>query len=511
MPALPGGGPSTVDEMAAPASAATAHLQELRPFVVACQTTVEWRLQQLEIMRQALIDEKDAMLEALGKDLCVDAAQATVLQVGSIFGEIDICIEGLKEWSQARPVPTPLVLQPASSYVQAQPKGVVLVLGAWNYPFNVTLGPIASALAAGNCVVAKPSELAPESAKMMHTILGRLDQRAVRCVLGGADASAALVAQPFDHIVYTGGMRVAKLVLAAAAPNLTPVTLELGGKSPVIIAKGMNLVEACRRITTHKFTNTGQTCIAPDYVLVERDVRDQVASLLAENVAQMFGGAPEKAEHLGRMVHKAAADRLLAALREDHGGKVLVGGQQPAGEVREGHRYVPPTVILDPRQGSTVLEEEIFGPILPVLTVDSYEEAIAYVNARPKPLALYIFAPSRVARIVAERTSSGAVVIGDAIVHKGNPHLPFGGIGNSGMGRMHGEFGFRELSNERAVMHRPLFLPSPLTLPVNKTLAALAWAYATGRPGRAIRRQWWKFAALVLAVLALVARNRRWA
>lgn len=485
-------------------------LADLTPFALARHTTLEWRVQQLEILRQAMIDERPAMVDALKVDLCVDEDQATLLQIASVFGEVDVVLDGLSKWSAPRAVWTPALLQPARSFVQSQPKGVVLVLGAWNYPFNVTLGPVATALAAGNCCVVKPSELAPESAKVMHRLLGSLDQRGVRCVLGGPDVSAALTAQPFDHIVYTGSSRVAKLVLAAAAPNLTPVTLELGGKSPVIITGGINLVEACKRITTHKFTNTGQTCIAPDYILVERGVRDEVTKLLVDNVHKMFGGSPETAEHFGRMVHKGAADRLLNALKEDHGGKVLVGGKLPETTVKEGHRYVPPTIVLDPRHGCTLMEEEIFGPILPILTVDSYHEAVNYINARPKPLALYVFAPSHVTQLVTERTSSGALVSGDAIIHKGNPHLPFGGIGNSGMGRMHGEFGFRELSNERAVMQRPLFPPSPLTLPLDKTLASLAWKYSTARPWRALRPNFWKLAVAVLAVIAFYARHRRW-
>mmetsp|Transcript_7164 Transcript_7164/g.11653 ORF Transcript_7164/g.11653 Transcript_7164/m.11653 type:complete len:489 (-) Transcript_7164:233-1699(-) len=484
-------------------------LRELRTFVEDRKSSLEWRREQLEILRQAMIDEKDAMCEALQTDLCVDSSQATILQIGSIFGEIDTCLDGMTKWSALRPVATPLALQPAQSYVQYQPKGVVLVLGAWNYPFNVTLGPVICALAAGNCVVVKPSEQASESAKAMERMLGKLDQRAVRCVLGGQEVSENLIKQPFDHIVYTGGPRVAKLVLAAAAPNLTPVTLELGGKSPVIIMKGTNLVEACRRISCHKFTNTGQTCIAPDYVLVHQDVRDEVAKLLTENVKAMFGASPETAEHLGRMVHKNAADRLRTFLQEDHGGNVLFGGKFPDGFVREGHRYVPPTLILDPRKDAKVMEEELFGPILPVVTVQSCSEAIEIVKSKPKPLALYIFAPKKETNDVIEATSSGAVVMGDAMLHKGNPHLPFGGIGNSGMGRMHGEYGFREFSNERAVMNRPLFLPSPLSLPIPKPMVAAAWVYATSRPLKTMKKQAWKLLAVFLVLLSVYMRRGR--
>eukprot|EP00931_Biecheleriopsis_adriatica_P095452 TRINITY_DN69051_c0_g1_i1.p1 TRINITY_DN69051_c0_g1~~TRINITY_DN69051_c0_g1_i1.p1 ORF type:complete len:500 (-),score=111.99 TRINITY_DN69051_c0_g1_i1:109-1608(-) len=474
-------------------------LSQLRPFVVDGHTRPAFRLEQLELLRAALQEEKDAMCQAINTDLSVDEAQATLLQIASVFGEIDICIDGLVEWSLPRKVSTPAALLPASSYVQAQPKGVVLVLGAWNYPFNVTIGPVACALAAGNCVVIKPSELAPESAKVMQRIFGRLDQRAVRCFQGGADISSALVGQRFDHIVYTGGPRVAKLIMGAAAPNITPVTLELGGKSPVVMCDGINVDEACKRIIAGKFTNTGQTCIAPDYVLVERSVRDRVVSHLVAAVRSMLG-EHHKADHYGRLVNKQAAERLLSALREDHGGKVLIGGpKMPEGEVRESHRYVQPTLVLDPRRDCSLLQDEIFGPILPIVTVESAKEAIAYVNARPKPLALYVFAPSAISEEVIAKTSSGAVVVGDAMVHKGNPNLPFGGIGNSGIGRMHGLHGFRELSNERAVMYRPLFMPSLLRLPVNATLSKAAYAYATFRPGKALAKHSLKLLALLIA------------
>ena len=491
------------------ATEAVKYLPELRDFVIRGHTSVEWRLGQLKLLRQVLEEEKEAMCQAVGTDLCVDEAQALLFQIGALFGEIDHCLDNIPAWSAMKKVSTPLVLQPASSYVQAQPKGVVLILGAWNYPFVVTLGPMITALAAGNCVIVKPSEMSPESAQVIHRICARLDQKAVRCCLGGVELSTTLVAQPFDHIIYTGSTRVGRLVMAAAAPNLTPVTLELGGKSPVIMCGGIDINEACRRIAVGKFVNCGQTCIAPDYMLVERGVRDQVVSSLKKVITDMFGDSAQAPQHLSRMVNQQAAERLLKALREPHGGHVELGGASPPpGAISEGQRYVQPTIVVDPKDDSTIMQEELFGPILPIISVASCDEAIAYINKRPKPLALYVFAPPPVVDHVMQSTTSGGILVGDTALHKGNPHVPFGGIGGSGMGSCYGEFGFNELSHQRAVMYRPLFPPSPVTLPADSALSKAMWFYVTMKPTHA---KWIKrlSAALLALLLLLVTRKLR--
>ena len=493
------------------ATEAVKYLSELRDFVVRGYTSVEWRKEQLKVLRQVLEEEKEAMCQALSTDLCVDEPQALLFQIGCLFGEIDHCVENVAAWSAMKKVSTPLVLQPATSYVQAQPKGVVLVIGAWNYPFAVTLGPMITALAAGNCVIVKPSELSPESAQMMHRICGRLDQRAVRCCLGGVELSTALVAQPFDHIIYTGSTRVGRLIMAAAAPNLTPVTLELGGKSPVVMCGGIDIKEACRRIAVGKFVNCGQTCIAPDYILVERGVQDEVVAGLKKATTDMFGDSTQAAQNLSRMINHQAAERVLKALREPHGGHIELGGASPPpGTIKEGQRYVQPTIVVDPKKDSTLMQEELFGPVLPIVSVASCDEAIAYINSRPKPLALYVFAPQPVVDHVMQSTSSGAVLVGDTAMHKGNPHVPFGGIGGSGMGSCYGEFGFNELSHQRAVMYRPLFPPSPITLPADSALSKALWFYVTMKPSHAkwLRRLSATFLGVLLLLFARKLRQR---
>ncbi|CAK9032859.1 unnamed protein product [Durusdinium trenchii] len=487
-------------------------LPEMRTFVLGGGTSVSWRLEQLELLRTVLMEEKEAILQALDEDLGTgaDEGQGILLQLCPILMDIKEAINGLEAWSKPKAIPTPLALQPASCYVQAQPKGVILVLSSWNYPLVVMINPFVSALAAGNACILKPSELAPASAQVMQRIFGRMDQRAVRCVLGGVDVSKSLISMPFDHIAYTGSGRVGKLILQAAAPNLTPVTLELGGKSPVIICGGINIEEACRRIVVGKFSNSGQTCIAPDYVLVERHVRDEVVSKLKDVTREMLGEGAAAAQKMTRLVSAEASVRLHAMLRESHGGTVALGGAAELPQVARPEKFVQPTIVVDPKKESAMMTEEIFGPILPVITVNSCDEAISLINSKEKPLALYIFAPAPVVDHVIASTSSGAVLVGDTSVHKGNPGLPFGGIGGSGTGRLHGIYGFEEFSNMRSVMHRPLAVPSAMRLPVDTALAKAAWMYSGLHP-RTLRRvsQVGRLFMLLL-VLFVFRRILRW-
>ncbi|CAJ1400254.1 unnamed protein product [Effrenium voratum] len=482
-------------------------LKEMRGFVMRGGTSIEFRIEQLELLRNILREEKDAILAALDKDLGLgaDEAQALVWQLCPLLLDVNDALDGIRDWSAPKKVATPLALQPASCYVEAQPKGVVLVIGAWNYPLNVTINPFISALAAGNAVIVKPSELAPESALIMQKILGRLDPRAVRVVLGGPEVSRELVASPFDHIAYTGSGRVGKLVFEAAAANMIPVTLELGGKSPVLMCGGINIAEACKRVITGKFVNCGQTCIAPDYLLVERSVKDEVVAQLKAAVQEMLGEGTAAAKRMPRMINAQAANRILTALREAHGGKVEHGGPEvlPSTEVQSADRFVQPTIVVDPSKDSLLMQEEIFGPVLPILTVASCDEAVSYINSKPKPLAVYVFAPQAVVDHVMASTSSGSVVVGDVMVQRGNPSLPFGGIGGSGIGRLQGVSGFEEFSNKRSVMHRPLMVPSALRLPGDAALAKVAWMYANVHP-RTLKNvgRGGKLLALLVFVLA---------
>ena len=336
---------------------------------------------------------------------------------------------------------------PGKGFYQYEPLGVVLVIGPWNYPVHLTLSPIVAAVAAGNVIAVKPSEHAPATSALLARLLpDYLDRDAVAVLEGDAAVTQVLLAQGVDHAFFTGGPETGKKVMAAAAEHLTPVTLELGGKSPVIVAADADIDVAARRIAWVKLLNSGQTCIAPDYVLVEASVRDELVRRIAATVTRFQKDEPAAQ----RVVDSRQFDRL-ARLLDGHGGRVVLGGgTDPDGPAIE------PTVVVDPDPASPLMQDEIFGPILPVLTVESFDAALAFVNARPKPLGLYLFTASAQLRerVLAE-TSSGGVVVNHLAMHCLVPHLPFGGVGNSGTGAYHGEWGFQQLSHRKAVLVKP--------------------------------------------------------
>ncbi len=348
-------------------------------------------------------------------------------------------------------VPTPMAFQPGSSEIRPEPVGVVAVIAPWNYPVQLLLLPMVAAVAAGNAVVAKPSELAAATAAELVSLIEAIDDPAMAVVQGGVAETTELLAQRFDHIIYTGNSRVARIVMRAAAENLTPVTLELGGKSPAIVSRNANLDVAARRIAWGKFLNAGQTCIAPDYVLVERTVHDKFVAALGEQIAEFYGSNPQISEDYARIVNAPHFHRLEKLLDS---GKVAHGGITDADT-----RYIAPTVLTGVKHDDPVMGEEIFGPILPVLAVSSLADAIAFVNERSqrgdKPLALYTFSENDDENdAVLGGTTSGGACVNGTLLHISNPNLPFGGVGESGMGAYHGKFGFDTFSHRRAVHTR---------------------------------------------------------
>jgi aldehyde dehydrogenase (NAD+) len=406
---------------------------------------LSWRLDQLRGIER-LCDEREAEITAaLAEDLGRSPLDAWLGDIASTKAEATHARKQLKRWMRRRRVSLPLNQLPGRGWVQYDPLGVVLVIGPWNYPLYLSLAPLVAALAAGNCAVVKPSELAPATSAVLARLVPEyLDPKAVRVVEGDAAVTQALLAQGFDHALFTGGTEIGKKIMAAAAPTLTPVTLELGGKSPVIVAADADIDVAARRIAWVKLINSGQTCIAPDYVLADRSIADELVDKIVANVREFRSAVSEPSM---RIVNQRQFDRLVSLISNTEG-KVVTGGGSDSAALR-----IEPTVIVDPSPTDAVMADEIFGPILPVLTFDSLDSAAEFVNDKPKPLALYLFTASRtVAQALIDRMPSGGAVVNHVAMHCLVPQLPFGGVGASGMGAYHGRWGFEAMSHRRAVL-----------------------------------------------------------
>ncbi len=418
-----------------------------------------WRKHQLEQMLKMLEDNEAAFLGALATDLGKPSVEGFITDIAFVTGEVKSMIKKLKKWNKPERVRTPLVAMPARSRLIPEPLGVVLVIAPWNYPIQLLLVPAAGAIAAGNAVVMKPSEVSAATSALLGELVPKyMDPSAVAIVEGGIPETTDLLEQRFDHIFYTGNGTVGRVVMTAAVKNLTPVTLELGGKSPVIVDSSANLKVSAHRIAWGKWLNAGQTCVAPDYVLVDEKVRDAFVDELGKAVGEFYGENPQASESYARIVSPRHFDRLTGLLR---GATVAVGGVTD-----EATRYIAPTVLVDVDMESAVMNEEIFGPILPVISVTSTDDAISYVNAHDHPLALYVFAENKkVVREVLARTTAGGVTVNGTILHLTNPNLPFGGIGESGMGGYHGRAGVRIFQHMKPVLTRGTKLDPSLTYP----------------------------------------------
>lgn len=414
-----------------------------------------WRLRQLGNLRRMLIERRTDFAEALGSDLGKHATEAQLTEIGFVTAEAAHLEKNLEAWLRPRRVPVPLSVQPARAWTEMTPLGVVLVISPWNYPLQLLLAPLAGALAAGNTVVLKPSEHAPATSAAMARWIPEYLAGAAEVVQGGIPETTALLAERFDHIFFTGGEAAAKAVLRAAAGNLTPVTLELGGKSPAYVDSSADLAKAAKRIAWGRFMNAGQTCVAPDYVLATEDVLVPLERELAKAIRALFGADPSRSGSYGRIIDDRHFERL-AALAD--GSTVVHGGERDATS-----RYFAPT-LLRPAPGDTVMAEEIFGPLLPLVPVSGRGEAIRMINARAKPLALYVFSnDAATRRAFAEQTSSGALCFDVPAAHLLVPGLPFGGVGASGMGAYHGEHSLRTFSHERSTLSKP-YWPETLEL-----------------------------------------------
>ncbi|GGW52046.1 aldehyde dehydrogenase family protein [Streptomyces xantholiticus] len=411
---------------------------------------VAWRTGQLHRMRTLLTEQGETFAAALHADLGKSSTEAYRTEIDFVIREIDHTLEHLDDWLRPEQAPVPAFIGEASAWTQYDPLGVVLVIAPWNYPAQLLLAPMAGALAAGNAVVAKPSELAPATSAALARLLPQyLDTDAVAVVEGGVPETTALLEQRFDHILYTGNGTVGRIVMAAAARHLTPVTLELGGKSPAFVDRGTDLDTVAARLAAGKFLNAGQTCVAPDYVLTDPETARALEGALAKAVEGLYGPDASASPEYGRIVNERHFDRLTALL--DSGRRVT------GGPYDRDSKYIAPTVLAEVSPDAPVMQEEIFGPILPIVEVAGLDEAIDFINDRDKPLALYAFTESDTTRErLAAETSSGGLGFGLPLAHLTISDLPFGGVGESGTGSYHGRYSIETFSHRKAVLAKPL-------------------------------------------------------
>ena len=439
-------------------------LEQQRTFFASGKTKpLEFRLTQLTKLKQAIIERQADIVAAAKADLGRPEFEA-YFEIATL-SEINLALKKLKAWMKPKRVKSTLENFPSSAWTQPDPLGVVLIIGPWNYPFQLMVSPLVGAIAAGNCAILKPSEHAPHTAKVVaELITDTFDPSYITLFEGDASVSQQLLAEKFDHIFFTGGTAIGRIVMAAAAKHLTPVTLELGGKSPCIVDADINLDHAAKRIAWGKFINAGQTCIAPDYVLVDRTIKDAFLEKLTAAIREFFGDDPSQSSDLSRIINQKQFDRLMGLLDS---GTTIIGGKTDAGT-----RYIAPTVLDNVTWESPIMQDEIFGPILPVLTYERFDQTLTQINARPKPLALYLFTRDQTKQQqVLTGTSSGGVCLNDTVLHIGVPDLPFGGVGQSGMGSYHGKATFDTFSHYKSVLKKTFWFD-------------LDWRYAPYKPSK---------------------------
>ncbi|MCV7199273.1 aldehyde dehydrogenase family protein [Mycobacterium angelicum] len=414
--------------------------------------SIEWRKQQLLQLAKLVEENEAAIAKALAEDLDRNAVEAFIADIATTAGEAKYAAKKLRKWTRRKYLLLEMPQLPGRGWIEYEPYGTVLIIGAWNYPFYLTLGPAVGAIAAGNAVVLKPSEIAASSSRLMAELVPRyLDNDAIAVIEGDGSVSQELIAQGLDRVMFTGGTEIGRKVYEGAAPHLTPCTLELGGKSPVIVAADADVDVAAKRIAWIKLLNGGQTCVAPDYVLADATIRDELVSKIGAALTTFRSQDDPKGL---RIVNQRQFDRLsgyISAAKDDGTANVAVGGGCDASTLR-----IQPTVVVDPDPDGPLMTNEIFGPILPVLTVKSLDDAIGFVNARPKPLSAYLFTKARATRErVIREVTAGGMLVNHLAFQVSTAKLPFGGVGASGMGAYHGKYGFDEFSHRKSVLTKP--------------------------------------------------------
>lgn len=430
--------------------------------------SLSYRLQQLTSLKSAILTHESELTEALALDLGKSTFESYMTEIGFVLHELIATIKQLKQWMKPQKVKTPLLSQPASSAIHSQPLGVCLIISPFNYPASLALSPLIAALAAGNCCVLKTSELTPNVSRVLEKLISTtFSADYVSCINGGVEEVTALLAQKFDHIFFTGSTEVGKIVMQQAAKNLTPVTLELGGKSPCIVCADANVDIAVKRIVYGKMLNAGQTCVAPDYVLVDESIKRVFLAKLKQRIELVYGVDASQSKDFGRMVSVKHTQRVGQLIDAD---KVLVGG-----DVDIEKRYIAPTVVVDVALTDDIMQQEIFGPVLPIIGFTEFDEVISTIRALPShPLAAYIFSDDKsIQDLLLAKIQAGGVAINHCVQHLVNPHLPFGGVGNSGIGSYHGKHGFDCFSHKKSVLKAATWFDLALIYPPYKNKLAL--------------------------------------
>lgn len=447
------------------AEAASRLVEELRGGFTAGKTrTYEWRMSQLKGIMKIVEDHEQEIVEALRSDLSKPELEAVIYEVSMVNSACSVAIKKLKQWMMAEKVKTSITTFPSSAEIVPEPLGVVLVIAPWNYPFLLSIEPVIGAIAAGNAVVLKPSEVAPASSSLLAKLFRAcLDNSLIRVVQGAVPETTALLEQKWDKICYTGNGRIGRVVMAAAAKHLTPVLLELGGKCPLVVDSGINLHVASRRIVAGKWgCNSGQTCVAPDYILTTKDYAPKLVDALKHTLEEFYGKNQLESKDLSRIVNSNHFSRLIKLLDEDQvSGKIVHGGERDKSNLR-----ISPTILLDVPRDSMIMNEEIFGPLLPILTVEKVEDSFDIINSGTKPLAAYLFTNNKELKEQFVMTvSAGGMLVNDTVIHLGVDTLPFGGVQESGMGSYHGKFSFDAFTHKKAVLYRGFAGDAPVRYP----------------------------------------------
>ncbi|MEN8433248.1 aldehyde dehydrogenase [Clostridium septicum] len=419
---------------------------------------VEFRIENLEKLKRIIKDNEDKIINALKKDLSKSAFETYATEIGLVYDEINLHIKNVKKWAKKETRRTSIVHFPARSYIYKEPYGVCLIIGPFNYPFQLVFAPLVGAISSGNCAIVKPSENTIDTAKLIEKLINEnFDENYIKVVnpLGGKEVVTYLLDLKFDYIFFTGSVQVGKIVMERAAKNLIPVTLELGGKSPCIVDKDAKIDISAKRLVWGKFLNAGQTCVAPDYLYVHKNIKDKFLLAVAKEIKAQFGDDIKNSKDLPRIVNECTTRRLIDYMKD---GDIYFGGNYNIES-----NYIEPTILTNLKENSKVLNEEIFGPILPVIEFDDIKQVINYVNLREKPLALYYFSENKKSiEYVLKNTTSGGVTINDTIIHVASTYLPFGGVGSSGLGEYHGKASFDTFSHKKSVIKRGTFFELPI-------------------------------------------------